>query len=67
MAAKLSDVAKLAGVSTATVSRVLNGSGYVSKKAREKVFSAVDELEYRPSRVASYLASKKLEDRKSVV
>ncbi len=61
MAAKLSDVAKLAGVSTATVSRVLNGSGYVSKKVREKVMSAVDELEYRPSRVASYLASKKLD------
>jgi len=60
MAAKLSDVAKLAGVSTATVSRVLNNSGYVSRSNREKVLSAIDELDYRPSRVASFLASGKL-------
>ncbi|MFA6655916.1 LacI family DNA-binding transcriptional regulator [Mesotoga sp.] len=60
MSAKLSDVARLAEVSTATVSRVLNKSGYVSQKSREKVLLAVEELEYSPSRVASYLASRKL-------
>ncbi|CCU84572.1 MULTISPECIES: LacI family DNA-binding transcriptional regulator [Mesotoga] len=60
MSAKLSDVAKLAEVSTATVSRVLNKSGYVSKKSREKVMLAVEELEYKPSKVASFLASRKL-------
>jgi LacI family transcriptional regulator len=61
LSAKLSDVARLAEVSTATVSRVLNKSGYVSKKAREKVLSAIEELEYKPSKVASYLASRKLD------
>jgi len=60
VSAKLSDVARLAEVSTATVSRVLNKSGYVSQKSREKVLLAVEELEYSPSRVASYLASRKL-------
>jgi len=60
VSAKLSDVARLAEVSTATVSRVLNKSGYVSQKSREKVLLAVEELEYSPSRVASFLASRKL-------
>jgi LacI family transcriptional regulator len=60
LSAKLSDVARLAEVSTATVSRVLNKSGYVSKKAREKVLSAIKELEYKPSKVASYLAAESL-------
>lgn len=52
------DVAKLAGVSTATVSRVLNNSGYVSEAARKKVNVAVKELNYYPNEVARSLFQK---------
>ena len=38
------DVAKRAGVSTATVSRVMSDSSYVSKAARDKVEKAIKEL-----------------------
>lgn len=53
------DVAKLAGVSVATVSRALNDSGYVSASAREKVEEAAKELEYHPNEVARSLYQKK--------
>lgn len=53
------DVAKLAGVSAATVSRVLNESGYVSEKARIKVTQAVKELDYYPNEVARSLFQQK--------
>ena len=52
MPAKIEDVARQAGVSTATVSRVLSGKPYVSDDLRERVMSAVQDLNYRPSRVA---------------
>ena len=42
------DVAKLAGVSTATVSRVVNNSGLVNKETLNKVKSAMKQLNYRP-------------------
>lgn len=48
----LKDVAKAAGVSIATVSRVLNNHEYVSEQTRHKVLSAVEALDYRPSRLA---------------
>ncbi|NGM86765.1 LacI family transcriptional regulator [Parapusillimonas sp. SGNA-6] len=38
------DVAQAAGVSTATVSRVLNGTGVVSRKMRSRVLATIDEL-----------------------
>ncbi len=53
------DVAKLAGVSTATVSRVVNKSGIVNKETESKVKSAMKQLNYRPNTVARALASKK--------
>lgn len=53
------DVAKLAGVSVATVSRALNNSGYVSISAREKVEKAVKELNFYPNEVARSLFQKK--------
>jgi len=53
------EVAKLAGVSTATVSRVLSGKGYVSKKTRELVNQVIEELGYKPSKTASVLARRK--------
>ena len=55
MPAKIEDVARQAGVSTATVSRVLSGKPYVSDDLRERVMSAVQDLNYRPSRVARSL------------
>lgn len=41
------DVANKAGVSTATVGRVISGKGYVSKEARERVEKAISTLNYR--------------------
>lgn len=49
------DVAKQAGVSTATVSRVLNDSGNVRPAVHNRVLAAVEALEYRPNRLASSL------------
>ncbi|PLV60420.1 LacI family DNA-binding transcriptional regulator [Thermotoga sp. KOL6] len=54
----IEDVAKLAGVSIATVSRVINGSGYVSERTRYKVWKAIEELGYKPEISAKILASK---------
>ncbi len=56
---KIDDVAKLAGVSIASVSRVLNSKDNVSKKTKEKVLRAIEELDYKPSRIARNLANKK--------
>lgn len=55
--ATIYEVSALAGVSLATVSRVMNDSGRVSDKTREKVLSAMRELDYRPNTVAQSLAS----------
>ncbi|PWM51754.1 MAG: hypothetical protein DBX39_01375 [Bacillota bacterium] len=52
------DVAVKAGVSTATVSRVISGQGYVSGEAEKKVLRAIDELKYIPNKLASNLAKK---------
>lgn len=57
MSASIADVAQRAGVSTATVSRVLADKPHVSEKARQKVLNAVSELDYRPDRVAQRLRS----------
>lgn len=51
----LKDVARLAGVSTATVSRVLSGTGYVSEEVRKRVQAAIDELHYQPNGIARSL------------
>ncbi|SDZ61457.1 LacI family transcriptional regulator [Evansella caseinilytica] len=52
------DVAKHANVSAATVSRVLNKKGYVSKEAEEAVLTAIKELNFRPNAVARTLYNK---------
>lgn len=49
------DVAKKAGVSVATVSRVLNGSPLVTESVQHKVLHAVKELNYQPNRTAQRL------------
>lgn len=43
------DVAKMAGVSIATVSRVVNGSSRVSEKTKEKVLAIIEESDYTPN------------------
>lgn len=48
----LSDVAKTAGVTPMTVSRVVNQNGYVSEETREKVLRVVKELNYRRNGLA---------------
>ncbi|MDH2926761.1 LacI family transcriptional regulator [Lonepinella koalarum] len=53
------DVAKKAGVSQATVSRVLNYPELVKEKTREKILKAIDELGYIPDANARSLVSKK--------
>lgn len=53
----INEVAQLAGVSTATVSRALSGNGHVSEATREKVHAAALELEYVVSSNASSLAT----------
>lgn len=52
---RIKDVAELAGVSPATVSRVLNGSPSVGDEHKEKVLLAVEQVGYRPNRLASNL------------
>ncbi|RSX55511.1 LacI family transcriptional regulator [Bifidobacterium dolichotidis] len=52
------DVARLAGVSHQTVSRVINHSASVAADTRRKVMRAIDELDYRPSNSARALASR---------
>ncbi|GHI00452.1 LacI family DNA-binding transcriptional regulator [Neobacillus kokaensis] len=54
----IKDVASQAGVSVATVSRVLNSKGYVSEDTRKKVEQAIAELNYKPNEVARSLFKK---------
>jgi LacI family transcriptional regulator len=53
--ATIRDVAKAAGVSTATVSAVVNDSAYVSPELRNRVQAAIEALNYAPSMVARNL------------
>ncbi len=46
---KIEDVAKRAGVSPTTVSRVMNNRGYISEKTRSLVYNAMEELNYVPN------------------
>lgn len=54
----LKDVASHVGVSTATVSRVLNGTGSISDKTKAKVLRAIRELHYTPNEMARSLTSR---------
>ena len=55
--ASIKDVAKAAGVSTATVSRVLSNGAHVRPEVRERVMEAVAQLAYRPNLLARSLRS----------
>ena len=54
----IKDVAKLAGVSIATVSRIMNGTATVSTDLTEKVQSAIAQLGYSSNNVARALKAK---------
>lgn len=56
--ATIKDVSKLAGVSVATVSRVLNQNGYVHEDTEKKVLNAIKELNYAPNLVARSMTKK---------
>lgn len=55
----IADVAKGAGVSIATVSRVLSDNPHVRAETRERVLAEVERIHYRPSRVARSLRSQR--------
>lgn len=55
----LKDVAKLASVSTKTVSRVVNNQGEIRTETRERVQAAIEELGYRPNVLARSLIHKR--------
>lgn len=57
--AVMTDVARLAGVSHQTVSRVINGNPRVRAETRERVLRAMAELSYRPNAMARGLASRR--------
>jgi DNA-binding LacI/PurR family transcriptional regulator len=55
----LHDVAKLAGISYQTVSRVVNDSPHVSKKTRTRVQKAIEQLGYQPNKAARSLITRR--------
>lgn len=62
MNVKMFDVARMAGVSQPTVSRVINNSGYVSIETRTRVLKAIGQLNYEPHPAARRLALKLTEN-----
>jgi DNA-binding LacI/PurR family transcriptional regulator len=55
----IADVAKKVGVTGTTISRYLNGSGYVSSETSAKIERAIAELDYKPNMIAKSLVTKK--------
>lgn len=59
MSVTINDIAYRAGVSRATVSRVLNDSGYVKEETKKRVLEAIEDLNYSPSAIARSLSTSK--------
>lgn len=57
--ATIKDVAKKANVSVATVSRVLNGTGYVHEETKLAINKVIEELNYSPNQYARFLSGSK--------
>lgn len=55
----IKDVAAKSGVSVGTVSRVLNKRGYISKETYQKVYAAMEALNYQPNQVARNLFNRR--------
>ena len=60
MAITLEEVAKLAGVSRSTASRVANGRAGVSAATRERVLRIIRECDYQPNPEARLLAAQRM-------
>jgi DNA-binding LacI/PurR family transcriptional regulator len=56
---RIKDVAEHAGVSEATITRVVNNKGYVAGETRKRVLKSVKALKYVPNRMASALKSRR--------
>lgn len=54
----IKELATTIGVSVATISRVINNSGYVSKETRKKVAEAIEQYDYVPNAIARSLSTK---------
>jgi len=59
MAITIKDIARHAGVSRTTVSRVINNSGYVKDETRKKIEKAISDVNYSPSAIARSLTTKR--------
>jgi LacI family sucrose operon transcriptional repressor len=57
--ASIKDVARRANVGVGTVSRTINGTGYVSEETRKRIEKAMEELDYTPNELARNLYFKK--------
>ena len=55
----IDDISRIAGVSKATVSRVLNDSDKVNSKTRQKILEIIETHNYQPSNLARALTNKK--------
>lgn len=54
--ATIRDIAEKVGVTATTVSRVINNRGYISEETRQKVYAAMEELNYKPNELARSLS-----------
>jgi LacI family transcriptional regulator len=59
--ATIKDVAKMANVSVATVSRYINNNGYVGLKSKEAIEQAIRALDYKPNLIARSLSTKQMQ------
>ena len=59
--ATIKDVAKMANVSVATVSRYVNDNGYVGLKSKEAIEQAIRALDYKPNLIARSLTTKQMQ------
>ena len=59
MSVSIKDIARKTGVAASTVSRVINGKGKISTETKDKIFAAIEELNYVPNNVARNLKNKK--------
>ena len=58
MPLKIKEIARLAGVSPSTVSRVLNERECITERTRQKVLNVIKETDYRPNSIAKSLKVK---------